>query len=541
MVSKSFLVAVAVCGFAASAAVPAHGRPEQPPNVLFIVMDDMRPELGCYGRDHVVSPHIDRLGSQGMVFRRAYTQLSLCNPSRASVMTGLRPDSTGVHDLLTHFRTKVPDVVTLPQHFRVNGYHTLAFGKIYHPAFHGKAIGSDLGDPDSWSEPIWMGEPRYYYSPLGEKLTREVYAKKTGKTGAELEEWKTDFLRSLATEAPDVPDEALYDGQVTERSIEALRRLAPRARGDDGVRQPFFLAAGFLKPHLPFIAPKRYWDLYDPTKLELTHLRRPPVDVPAPAIDVVLDELRQSYPWDVRVDPATGQPVSEFAVYDMPSKGELLPEQERRLLHGYYACVSFVDAQVGKMVAALEELDLAKDTIVVVWGDHGFHLGELSLWSKFTNFEVGTLSPLIVYDPRVRPSQNETDALVELVDIYPGLVELAGLPVPSHLEGTSFAPLLADPGRRWKEAAFSQYPRRDLMGYSVRTDRYRYTEWRQDAGRGEVVGVELYDHAVDPDESVNRAGGPDYRVTRERLANVLRDGWRALPPPHAPSLGSANP
>ncbi len=496
---------------------------EDRPNVVFIVMDDMRPELGIYGREHVVSPHIDRLGEQGMVFKRAYCQLAVCNPSRASVMTGMRPDSIGVHDLTTHFRTKVPDVVTLPQHFKQHGYHTQAIGKIYHPAFPGKAIGSDLGDALSWSVPAWLGGPRYYYSPMGEKLTRGVYAEKTGKTGADLESWKTDFLRSLATEAPDVPDNTLYDGQVTDRSIAVLQSMAA-----DADAPPFFLAVGYLKPHLPFIAPKRYWDLYDPAKLEITSLRNPPRDVPEPAIDVVLDELRDSYPWDVRVDPVTGQPVSNDAIYEMPAEGDLLPEQERRLLHGYYACVSFVDAQVGRITAELERLGLADNTIVVVWGDHGYHLGELSMWSKFTNFEIGTLSPLVVYDPRINPPKNETDALVEFVDIYPGLSELAGLPLPAHLAGESFVPLLTNPDLPGKAAAYSQYPRRDLMGYSVKTDRYRYTEWRKEDGRGEVVGTELYDHDVDPDETVNRAFSPHYRHQREQMARVLAQQW-----PHA--------
>lgn len=503
----------------------AAGR-SSPPNVVFIVMDDMRPELGCYGRDHVVSPNIDRLADRGMVFQRAYCQQSICNASRASVMTGLRPDSTGVWDLHTHFREKVPDVVTLPQHFKNHGYYTQAIGKIYHPAFPGKAIGSDLGDPPSWSEPIWMGGPRYYYSPLGEKLTRGVYAKKTGKTGPELEEWKTDFLRSLATEAPDVPDNVLYDGQVGDRSVAALEKFAAADHA-----QPFFLAVGFLKPHLPFIAPKRYWDLYDPRELDLTPLRTPPSGVPIPAVDVVLDELRDSYPWDVRVDPVTGQPVSEDAVYDMPAEGELLPEQERRLLHGYYACVSFVDAQVGRITAALEDLGLADDTIVVVWGDHGYHLGELSLWSKFTNFELGTRSPLVIHDPRVTAPTHTTDALVEFIDIYPGLCELAGLPLPPHLEGESLAPLVRDPRAGGKSAAYSQYPRRDLMGYSVKTDRFRYTEWREESGAGAVVGVELYDHTIDPDETVNRASEVSHASHRESMATVLARQWPRTPFP----------
>ena len=300
---------------------------------------------------------------------------------------------------------------------------------------------------------------------------------------------------------------------------------ALRGFATDDDDSPFFLAVGFLKPHLPFIAPKRYWDLYDPTTLEITKLRNPPTGAPVPATNVVLDELRDSYPWDVRVDPQTGQPVSDDAVYDMPAAGELLPEQERRLLHGYYACVSFVDAQVGKITAALTELGLADDTIVVVWGDHGYHLGELSLWSKFTNFELGTRSPLVIHDPRIETTVHDTDALVEFIDIYPGLCELAGLPPPSHLQGESFAPLLRAPDHPGKTAAYSQYPRRDLMGYSVKTDRFRYTEWREDAGAGAVVGAELYDHAADPDETVNRVEMPAYATHQHSLAGLLAQQW----------------
>lgn len=518
--TKPLVYAVLVSTMAAGSIAFAAAKSSDRPNVVFIAMDDMRPELGCYGRDHVVSPNIDRLAGKGMVFQRAYCQQSVCNPSRASVMTGLRPDSTGVYDLVTHFREKVPDVVTLPQHFKNNGYHTQAIGKIYHPAFPGKAIGSDLGDAPSWSVPAWLGGPRYYYSPLGQKLTRGVYEKKTGKSGAAADDWKDDFLRSLATEAPDVSDNTLYDGQVADRSIAALQGFAADANA-----APFFLAVGFLKPHLPFIAPKRYWDLYDPAKLEITSLRHPPKNVPAPAIDVVLDELRDSYPWDVRVDPKTGQPVSGDAVYDMPGKGDLLPEQERRLLHGYYACVSFVDAQVGKITAELDRLGLAENTIVVVWGDHGYHLGELSMWSKFTNFEIGTRSPLVVYDPRIDPPRHATDAIVEFIDIYPGLSELAGLPLPGHLEGTSFAPLMHNPELPGRAAAYSQYPRRDLMGYSVKTDRFRYTEWRQEMGHGATVGIELYDHARDPDETVNRAHETDYTAWHDEMAGLLARQW----------------
>lgn len=495
------------------------------PNVLFIVMDDMRPELGSYGEDHVVSPNIDRLAGEGMVYDRAYCQLSLCNPSRASVMTGLRPDSTGVYDLTTHFREKVPDVVTLPQQFKNHGYVTQAFGKIYHPAFPGHAIGSDLGDPASWSVPIWMGGPRYYYSPLGEKLTREVYRKKTGKSGGALEGWKEGFLRSLATEAPDVEDNVLYDGELTDRSIAALRRLADGQRGVGGA--PFFLAVGYLKPHLPFIAPKRYWDLYDPKEIELKGYREVPKGAPKIAVDVALDELRESYPWDVRVDPDTGRPVSEWATYDMPREGEIAPEQERRLLTGYYACVSFVDAQIGRLLDELDRLEIADNTVVVFWGDHGYHLGEQSLWSKFTNFEVGTRSPLIVRSPNSRAQGKRTAALVEFVDIYPTLCDLAGVPLPEHLEGLSFAPLLDFPGTPWKRAAFSQYPREEAMGYSVRTNSHRLTVWGAGTDQEEI---ELYDYSDEKGERVNVAGRPENRRIVASMKELLNQGWRSALP-----------
>lgn len=497
---------------------------EKRPNVLFIVMDDMRPELGCYGESHVVSPNIDRLAESGMVFNRAYCQQSICNASRASVMTGLRPDSTGVYDLTTHFREKVPDVVTLPQHFKEHGYHTQALGKIYHPAFPSHAIGSDLGDPQSWSVPIWMGGPRYYYSPLGEKLTREVYRKKTGKSGDALEGWKADFLRSLATEAPDVPDSMLYDGELTDRSLTTLRHLASQTTEGS---KPFFLSVGYLKPHLPYIAPKKYWDLYDPSKIELKGHRNIPKDSPEPATSVVLDELRASYPWDVRVRASDGKPAGKWETYEMPESGPLLPEQEKRLLHGYYACVSFVDAQIGRLLDELDRLNLADDTIVVLWGDHGYHLGEQSLWSKFTNFEVGTRSPLIVRSPHSKKAGFKTDALVEFVDVYPSLCELAGLELPDHLEGDSFVPVLEDPKVSWKTAAFSQYPRGGVMGRSIRTDTHRFTIWPSGNEADKEVEMELYDYRVDSGETVNVAYEAKNASLVALLSKRIEQGWKA--------------
>ena len=526
------------------------------PNVLFITVDDLRPELGCYGKSHVVSPNIDRLAAGGTVFTRAYCQQAICNASRASFLTGLRPDSTGVYDLVTHFRKKVPDVVTLPQVFKEQGYHTQAFGKIYHPAFPGYGIGSDLGDPQSWSEPIWLPGPRYYYSPLGERLAREVYEQAmtstvpggphwvtevkarqatrqaAGGAGRNEDDWKSVNVRVLATEAPEVPDGTLYDGEVTDRAIAALRRQKQRQdSAGAGTKQPFFLAVGFLKPHLPFIAPRKYWDLYDPAKLDVAANPDTPRDVPPVAMAVAMDELRDTYPKDVLV-PAPGKTgLAAEQPYDLPQKAPLSREQAVQLRRGYYACVSYVDAQVGRIVAELERLDLAKDTIIVLVGDHGFSLGEHGLWGKLTNFEDSTRSPLIIAAPGRAAGGGRTPALVELVDVYPTLCDLAGLPKPDRLEGTSLVPLLKDPGSEWKTAAFSQYPRKGLMGYSMRTDRYRYTVWQSTDDARVNAGTELYDHTIDPSETMNLARLPQNAALVAALDAQLKRGWRGAIPP----------
>lgn len=532
------------------------GATQARPNVLFITVDDLRPELGCYEKPYVVSPNIDKLAARGVVFQRAYCQQAICNPSRASFLTGLRPDSTGVYDLVTHFRKKVPDVVTLPQAFKNHGYHTQAIGKIYHPAFPGFGIGSDLNDPVSWSEPQWLGGPRYYYSPLGEKLAREAFdaAMNSRKPGApnwvaevkarqaarknqdgstaDDDAWKTVNVRVLATEAPDVPDETLYDGQVAQRAVAALRRQKQRQDATTaGEAQPFFLAVGFLKPHLPFIAPRKYWDLYDPEKLEIAANPGPPYDAPAPALAIPMDELRDTYPRDVLVPSPHAKVPDPQIPYDLPKSGPLTREQAIQLRRGYYACVSYVDAQVGLIVDELERLDLARNTIIVLVGDHGFSLGEHGLWGKLTNFEDATRSPLILSAPGRVAGGTQTPALVELVDIYPTLCDLAGLPKPGRLEGASLVPLMENPRQPWKQAAFSQYPRKGLMGYTMRTDRYRYTVWQSTHDAQANSGIELYDHTIDPAETLNLAGLPQNAALVAELDDQLKRGWREAVPP----------
>jgi arylsulfatase A-like enzyme len=273
--------------------------------------------------------------------------------------------------------------------------------------------------------------------------------------------------------------------------------------------KPFFLAVGYIKPHLPFVAPKKYWDLYNPEEIELPDNPFPPKNAPPVALHS-WSELRH-YP-------------------GIPKDGPLLPEQARQLIHGYYACVSFVDAQIGRLLDELDKLGLRDDTIVVLWGDHGWHLGEQSLWCKHTNFEVATRSPLIVSAPGMQSIGKKTDALVELVDIYPSLCELAGLPLPAHLEGTSFVPLLNQPMRPWKTAAFSQYPRSNLMGYTMRTNRHRLTIWEENDNPNQIKEIELYDHGTDPSENVNIAGLSDNADMVKKLTNKLRLGWRAALP-----------
>lgn len=311
------------------------------PNILFIAVDDLRPELACYGQKHIHSPNIDRLAATGVLFEHAYCQYPVCNASRASLLTGLRPDSTGVSSNLTQFRKHVPDVIALPQHFKNNGYATQAVGKIYHGSFEHAYVGRTYDDPLSWSLPHWYGLPQYYFTPRGIRVAREVYGNNFHKSGNDLDGWKSEFVQGLATEAPDVPDSTLYDGQVTDHAIDALDKLKA---------ETFFLAVGYLRPHLPFVAPKKYWNLYKRADLSLPTPADPPPNAPAIALQRNV-ELRIQYT-DMQNDP-------------------LRESQIRELRHGYYACVSYVDAQIGRLIDELTRLGLRDNTIIVLWGDHG--------------------------------------------------------------------------------------------------------------------------------------------------------------------------
>jgi len=479
--------------------------PGKKPNVLFIAVDDLRPELGCYGVEGIKSPNIDALASRGTLFTNAYCQQAVCSPSRTSLMTGLRPDTTRIYDLNTHFRLNLPDAVTLPQHFMNAGYHAQSFSKIYH---------GSLNDPASWTVPHTPGKAPGYVNEESLKIIEERKARlraegkklankvleKDPNTGAILKTKRSKYrANGPSWEAGNVDEDNAYrDGETADNAITCLREI---------YKEPFFLAVGFLKPHLPFNAPKKYFDLYDPAKLSLASNPFPPKDAPALAL-TNWGELRN--------------------YSDIPQEGPVSDEKARELIHAYYACVSYTDAQIGRVLDELDRLGLRDNTVVVLWGDHGWHLGDHGLWCKHTNFEIATHAPLIVSAPWQRSPGKKTEALVEFVDIYPTLAELCGLAPRQELEGTNMAPLLDNPNLPWKKAAFSQYPREGGMGHTMRTQRYRYTEW---VGKsGDLVAVELYDHQLDPKENQNLANLPDKAEVVRELSDVLKAGWRAAVP-----------
>ncbi len=473
-------------------ALSVSAKDTPPLNVLFLAVDDLRPELGCYGNQRVHSPNIDRLAARGVAFRRAYCQQAVCSPSRTSLLTGLRPDSTKVYDLETHFRDTVPEVVTLPQHFKAHGYHVVGMGKIFH---------GGLNDAQSWSEPWRRPGGRGYMLPENTDIIRRKYteAKRRGLKGKKLGR----AARGPATECADVPDNAYNDGACADLAIETLRRIKD---------QPFFLAAGFLKPHLPFNAPQKYWDLYRREEIRLADNPFAPKGSPPFAL-TNFGELRN--------------------YSDMPPTGPVSEADARRLIHGYLACVSFTDAQIGRILDELDRLNLSDRTAIVLWGDHGWKLGEHGCWCKHTNFENDTRVPMIFVAPGLGGAGKSTDALAEFVDIYPTLCELAGLPLPKHLEGTSQVPVLGEVRDAVKPAAFSQYPRgsggRRMMGYSMRTDRWRYTEWI-DRANGEIVARELYDHQNDAAENENVAAAAGNKALVENLSKQLAGGkgWQTI-------------
>ena len=425
-------------------------------NVLFIIADDLRPLLGCYGYPEMHTPNIDRLAQRSTLFNHAYCQYPLCNPSRVSMLTGLRPDTTRVFSNKVGFRETLPNAVTLPQHFKAHGYHTQSVGKIT----------NNLSEDDAYSWSVPPYKPPSSYDPTS------------------IPSWQ-----SL-----DVEDDELADGKAAKRAVEVLEEI-------QNIR--FFLAVGFRKPHLPFNAPKRYYDLYKDVNFDFPSSSSIPKDAPAIA-NVELGSF------------------SKFQ--DIPAEGPLSDAKTLELIRGYAASTSYMDAQVGRVLDQLDALQLTENTVIVFAGDHGFHVGDHGIWRKYTLFEVSLRSPLIVSVPGQTYQGVKTDALTELVDIYPTLCDACQLPIPSQLEGISMIPVIGQPTRPWKTAAFSQKGRD--TGNSIRTDQYRYTEWGN-SGRN---GRELYDYHADPNETVNIANLPENRELVAQLSEQLNAGWQeALP------------
>jgi iduronate 2-sulfatase len=463
-------------------------------NVLFLVADDLRADLGCYGSP-ALSPNIDGLAGRGVLFNRAYCQQAVCNPSRSSFLTGMRPDTLHQWSNGQHFREKNPDVITLPMWFKEHGYVTRNVGKIFHN-WHTK----EKGDRRSWSADEFL-----YYETHG-KDAAMVEGKPPPNTALPAPREYTDVP---LWEARDVPDAAYYDGRIADEAVKVMGQIKDR---------PFFLAVGFWKPHAPFNAPKKYWDRYEKSKLPTLNPARPKG---APAI--AFHDSRE--------------------ILGIPPKNVTFkPEEVEEARHGYMASIAYMDEQVGKVLAALEANKLADNTIVVFFADHGYHLGEHGLWAKTSCFELDARVPLIIAPPKLAAAGKRTDALAELLDLFPTLVELAGLPPAPKREGKSLVPVLKDPGTHVKHFALSQHPRPayfdryekgipDAMGYSIRTDKVRYTEWR-DWETGNVVARELYEHDRDPHELVNRIDSP---TEPQPLAEAKELLWKAVPPDVPPS------
>ncbi|MCA9176755.1 MAG: sulfatase, partial [Planctomycetales bacterium] len=442
---------------------------EQRPNILFIAVDDLRPSLGCYGDELAISPHIDSLANRGTRFDRAYCQVAVCNPSRASLMTGQRPDDLGVWTLPIHFREARPLAVTLPQWLRRFGYTAVSHGKIYH---------NPTPDPQSWSEPI---------RPLPQLPDAYPDGTRGRIRAAQLElprnDWRKNNLRGPGTGISQLDEQQLVDGARTEMAIEDLKRL-----GKSG--QPFFLAMGYIRPHLPWIAPEKFWKLHDPAKLKPIQNAFVTPNTPEYA-------LSNNYELRHYVD-----------LMDIPTpheSREVSEQQARHLLHAYYACVTYVDSLIGQLLKALDDEGLRDNTIVVLWSDHGWKLGEHRGWGKMSNYEIDTRVPLIIAAPGHEPGV--VNQPVELLDLFPTLCELAGVERPDFAAGSSLAGLLANPNSAESRVAYSQYYRRlgddeEYMGYAMRTPTHRFVEWREFA-TGKPTTLELYDHREEHAETRN--------------------------------------
>ncbi len=453
---------------AAAAAAPLIAAPRKRRNVLFIASDDLNTCLSCYGHPVVRTPNIDRIARQGVRFNRAYCQYSLCSPSRSSLMTGMAPDTTRVYDLQKHFRETLPDVVTLPQLFQKNGYFAARAGKIYHYGVPGQIGTNGLDDPPSWNRVV---NPNGVDHTREEPLLTHLTPKRTG------------LGSTVAFYASPEPDEKHTDGILADAVVEMI---------NEHRKEPFFIGAGFYRPHCPYIAPEKYFD-----RIPLDRVGLVPFDE---------SEMHMAPHW---------------AYFNSDANMGMTPDQRRQGMRAYFAAIEFMDAQVGKLLNALDRLKLASDTVIVFWGDNGYQLGEHGQWMKQTNFEAAARIPLLFSAPGIRGRGRGCGRTVELLDIYPTLAEICGLEhTPPNLQGRSLAPLLANPNGPWDPPAISQMRRlaqgRQVMGYSLRTERYRYTEWEFGA-----EGGELYDYERDPREVHNAVNDPTAAPLRSQLRERL--------------------
>lgn len=500
------------------------------PNILFIAIDDLKPLIGAYGNTLVKTPNIDRLAKRGTTFINNYCQQAVCGPTRASILTGMRPDYTQIWDLKTQLRTVSPGIVTMPEYLITQGYTTLGIGKVFDP----RNVDQDL-DKVSWSVPYYKTDKKYYAVDFGEpsqgryqnkntkalveSVIREAVA--SGKSREEARE-EVNVKVKPATESEDVPDNAYNDGANILQAIQILSEIKNNAT-------PFFFAVGISKPHLPFVAPKKYWDLYKRDQIKV-----------APFQDQIRNPISVAYHNAGELRSYTDIPEVIASTSQKDFGLTLGDEKQKELLHGYYASISYTDALVGKLLDAIDEFGLASNTVIVLWGDHGWHLGDHNLWCKHSNFEEATRAPLIISDPRIK--SNTTNSISEHVDVFPTLCELAGVPVPGQLQGKSLVPLMKNPAAIVKEFAVSQYPRSsgmaeserlgyangNIMGYSIRNNRYRYTIWINKGFRStvafneaNVVGVELYDYIKDPLEKINVADQIEYLNESKNLKKSM--------------------
>jgi arylsulfatase A-like enzyme len=445
----------------------------------------MRPQLGCYGDKVVKSPNLDALAARGMVFQRAFCQQALCSPSRISLLSGRHVWTTKIYEIGPPLRSTMPDIVTLPQHFKNHGWHTQSLGKIFH-------IGID--DPISWSAPSWVSKAQRYDPDNAAKVKAAADKFRAAGQPVPKQGPNLPMFAGPAFSSPDCADDALVDGDITLKAIAELRDYANKPD------QPFFLGVGFINPHVPWVAPKRYYDLYRHEDIKLPANRYVPKNAPKYAATSGDDFYRYN---------------------NVPRDRVISEEFGRQCLHCYLAAISYVDACIGRLLAELDRLGLRENTIIVYWSDHGYYMGEHNWWGgKHNNYEGATHAPLLVAAPGMKAAGQGTRALVEFVDIFPSLAELAGLPQPAGLEGKSFAPLLDRPDLPWKAAAFSEYPKGGKLGTAMRTDRYRYVEWREK--NGALADRELYDHETDPQENENIAGKPEHAALLEQLAAQMK-------------------